>query len=347
MGLRKTEMKSMGITTFKHYTARLCASLVMVMSPGLTAQAKSPPGADVTPAVPTFQPRPDFPATCVVAAENAAENPRVALEFDITRDGTTENVTVVESNVPCFNQASMDAVRLWKYTPQKMKGRSIAQEKVRTRFVFALEAAAETTMDFVDVSPIYRVPPRYPESCQDRASKLEYVVLQFTVTAEGKPIDPEVIENSSRCFIRAATRSVEKWLYRPAKEDGKPVARENVVQRISFQLVGPRENPFEVRRGVITRVKGAGRSLRNGDLDKAEEKIAEMIADYGHSLSKTERSLIYQIRGGVRLERGDYPGALDDLRYVRAHGVLDDDTRINVGKAITQLEKAVGVRNSE
>ncbi|MEM1193433.1 MAG: hypothetical protein AAGH42_08600 [Pseudomonadota bacterium] len=87
--------------------------------------------------------------------------------------------------------------------------------------------------------------------------------------------------------------------------------------------------------------------MRNGDLDTAEEKIAKLIADYGDSLSKTERSLIYQIRGGIRLERGDYAAALDDLRYVRAHGVLDDDTRINIGKAIAQLEKAVGLRNSE
>ncbi|MEO1151096.1 MAG: TonB family protein [Pseudomonadota bacterium] len=336
----------MGYAINFHNAARLFIGLALIALPALNAKAKSPPGIDVTPAEPKRQQQPEFPAACLTAAENSQQLAKVTVQFDISRKGKTENISVVDSTAPCFNQTAADAVRTWTYTPQRMKGRPIGQEKVQTRFVFKLDDTnGPAEMNYVDATPIYRVPPIYPEKCLDLAGKEEYVLLRFTVDADGKPTDIEVEDASSRCFIRAAKKSTMKWRYRPAQDDGVPVARRNVFQQITFVLAnGAGKNVYDVRRSVVRDVKRAGSLMSRGKFDDSETKLEELLTKYADSLSKVERALIYQIRGAIRLERKDYAGALDDLRFVRTHGVLEEDTRITIGNAIEQLENALNVR---
>jgi len=87
-----------------------------------------------------------------------------------------------------------------------------------------------------DAQPLVRVPPQYPQNCQSRASNNEYVVVQFDVTPEGTVVNPQVIDSSNSCFHRAATRSVERWKYRPKIVDEQAQPRYGVQTTIRFQL---------------------------------------------------------------------------------------------------------------
>jgi protein TonB len=52
-----------------------------------------------------------------------------------------------------------------------------------------------------------------------------YVVLSYTVGANGRVADLEVVESSpSGVFDGAAQAAVRKWLYEPRKENGVAVA---------------------------------------------------------------------------------------------------------------------------
>lgn len=87
-----------------------------------------------------------------------------------------------------------------------------------------------------DAQPLVRIPPQYPDRCQGRASNEEFVVLQFDVDPSGQPQNIRVIDSSSSCFNRSATRSVERWKYQPKIESNEPKWRRDVVTRVTFLL---------------------------------------------------------------------------------------------------------------
>ena len=83
-------------------------------------------------------------------------------------------------------------------------------------------------------TPIIRHSPPYPENCRSRGIEGS-VLVQFDVTPEGNVVNARVIDAPDRCFNRI-TRTVEKWKYPPAYENGRPVMRYGVVERFSFEL---------------------------------------------------------------------------------------------------------------
>lgn len=90
--------------------------------------------------------------------------------------------------------------------------------------------------DTKGVTPAVRVEPIYPRSALRRRQG-GYVALQFTVNEKGKPVDIQVLDsNADRSLQKAAVEAVEKWLYRPAKKDGKTVRTEGVRTQLIFRL---------------------------------------------------------------------------------------------------------------
>lgn len=82
---------------------------------------------------------------------------------------------------------------------------------------------------------ITTVNPRYPSQAR-RASQEGYVVVRFTVTPEGETSNVEVTSSEPRrVFDRAAIDAVERWRFKPATRNGKPVAA-TVTNRIDFKL---------------------------------------------------------------------------------------------------------------
>lgn len=86
-----------------------------------------------------------------------------------------------------------------------------------------------------DYLPIVRVAPIYPARAQSRGLE-GYVDMSFTVTAIGTVIDPIVVFSTSGLFVRAATRAVLKFKYKPRVVDGIPVDVSGVKTRITFKM---------------------------------------------------------------------------------------------------------------
>lgn len=88
---------------------------------------------------------------------------------------------------------------------------------------------------FQEAVPLVRIPPLYPPSALSR--KLEgRVKIVFTVTEDGKVIDPVVIAaKPSGIFDQAALRAIRKWKFNKRLVDGNPVQWQS-VQTIIFHM---------------------------------------------------------------------------------------------------------------
>lgn len=72
--------------------------------------------------------------------------------------------------------------------------------------------------------PTFHPAPRYPARAL-RRGEAGTVLLQVHVDANGTPNRVEVVQSSrSRDLDREAQRSVERWRFRPAMRDGRPIA---------------------------------------------------------------------------------------------------------------------------
>jgi len=75
---------------------------------------------------------------------------------------------------------------------------------------------------------VEQVAPDYPRFA-DIAGVDGYVVLEFTVSADGSVAEPTVSESSSTLFTRAALTAIEGWQFEPVVDNGVAVpVRTNV-----------------------------------------------------------------------------------------------------------------------
>ena len=64
----------------------------------------------------------------------------VLLQFDITKTGQVDNVSVITASPPkIFNSSAVQALRKWKYKPKIVNGKAVRQKNRRVRLLFSLE----------------------------------------------------------------------------------------------------------------------------------------------------------------------------------------------------------------
>ncbi|GJM14643.1 MAG: protein TonB [Pseudohongiella sp.] len=84
--------------------------------------------------------------------------------------------------------------------------------------------------------PIIKTVATYPASALRRGIE-GYVDLSFTVTPLGTIEDVKVLyAEPEGVFERSAVRSIRRWKYSPAIENGEPVPVHDVRQRIVFEM---------------------------------------------------------------------------------------------------------------
>ena len=71
--------------------------------------------------------------------------------------------------------------------------------------------------------PVRTVPPEYPtELRRDGVSGV--VMVKCTIDEQGNVVDPEIEKSSNNAFEKPALAALKKWKFKPAKQDGTPVA---------------------------------------------------------------------------------------------------------------------------
>ncbi len=83
--------------------------------------------------------------------------------------------------------------------------------------------------------PIVRVAPQYPQRAAENGIE-GYVIVEFTVTAEGTTDNVIAVESSHKMFERNAVKAAQKFKFKPRVADGNPISVDGVQNRIIFEL---------------------------------------------------------------------------------------------------------------
>jgi bla regulator protein BlaR1 len=86
-----------------------------------------------------------------------------------------------------------------------------------------------------EYAPIDKIAPVYPVRAAARGLE-GYVILKFTVAADGTTEDIEVVESSSSLFDQTAIESAQHYRYKPRIVNGTPTAVPGVMTKIIFEL---------------------------------------------------------------------------------------------------------------
>lgn len=78
---------------------------------------------------------PQYPERCM---GRAAAKESVLVQFDVTPDGQTTNITTVESSNSCLNRAAERSVERWKYQPKIVDNTAEWRRGVQTVITFEL-----------------------------------------------------------------------------------------------------------------------------------------------------------------------------------------------------------------
>ncbi len=71
--------------------------------------------------------------------------------------------------------------------------------------------------------PVRTVAPDYPsELRRDEVSGV--VIVKCTIDVQGNVVEPSVEKSSNNAFDGPALAALKKWKFKPAKQDGAPVA---------------------------------------------------------------------------------------------------------------------------
>ncbi len=71
--------------------------------------------------------------------------------------------------------------------------------------------------------PVRTVAPEYPMELR-REGVSGVVMVKCTIDVQGNVVDPEIEKSSNGAFEQPALAALKKWKFKPAKQDGNPVA---------------------------------------------------------------------------------------------------------------------------
>ena len=194
------------------------------------------------------------------------------IEFDIGLDGKTLNPNILDCwPEAVFDEAALDVIWHYKYKPAMLNGKPVIKKgheelikfmimndqsnEARTGRLYWIRITTSmpdmvnsyikeqkmlhTGMSEIwksDIQPIFKVQPVYPKDAL--AVGLEgYCIVEFTVTEKGITADHEIVEcTPSEIFALYSIAAAKQFLYLPELENGIPVSRKGVRNKINFRI---------------------------------------------------------------------------------------------------------------
>lgn len=111
------------------------------------------------------------------------------------------------------------------------------RETTRTAEAGSVGSTYAQTGETRSVQPLRMEPPMYPRDALRRRQE-GFVVVEFTINAEGRTENIEVVESEPRgAFDVEARRAVGRWTFKPALQNGQPVPQ-RIRHTLEFNLQG-------------------------------------------------------------------------------------------------------------
>lgn len=191
------------------------ASLARQTLPEEVPVTSPPPAPVFQPAVKLSGPQPRYPPAALAAGREAT----VLLEAQIDAAGKVVAIETLEAAAADFVAASRRALSAWTFEPARLDGLP-AEDRHRVRFRFETpEAAPPSRRPIKIASPL----PTYPASAWAANTHGE-VELRVLIDRHGAVDEIEVVKGLPNGLNEAAIAAVERWKFKPALQNGEPVA---------------------------------------------------------------------------------------------------------------------------
>ncbi|HPE31972.1 MAG TPA: TonB family protein [Parvularculaceae bacterium] len=174
----------------------------------------------VAPAKPLERAKVVYPEECPSTADQTVD-----VMYDITSEGTTENIRVVRSTDSCFDNAAVDAVRKWRFEPRTVNGKPSPEYDRATRITFAARGRVENNID--ELLPVMA---GYPTNCAKGAKEVEYVTLRYDISESGETENIRIVKSTNSCFDEHSARFIANLRYGPGG------ARTDVEVTLTYEL---------------------------------------------------------------------------------------------------------------
>lgn len=193
---------------------------------------------------PVSQQRPDYP----LPMRRAGIEGEVLVVFDVTPEGRVRNAWVARSNHPGFDEAAIEAVEAWRFTPGVVDGRPV-YTRISVPMVFRIQGDGEVgfrirrprkfSPETPEAMQFERPPelknyvvPSYPREAllADEGAK---VTVGFLIGPDGLVHRAEPIGEAPAALAAAAVAAVEGFAFRPGSRAGEPCY---AGVRIEFQF---------------------------------------------------------------------------------------------------------------
>ncbi|MEO1241707.1 MAG: hypothetical protein AAFX54_07335 [Pseudomonadota bacterium] len=109
------------------------------------------------------------------------------------------------------------------------------------------------------------------------------------------------------------------------------------MTQMTFVIGGIQNPETQVRRRVSYGLERVENLIKQGQLEKAQERLNNLEAKFGDTFSLAELSSFLRQQAALKIELKDYPGALEDLYVIQAAGVTARYSVV-VGNMIIELE---------
>ncbi|HEX4824539.1 MAG TPA: energy transducer TonB [Candidatus Polarisedimenticolaceae bacterium] len=174
----------------------------------------------------------------------------VTVKALVDASGEVRRVTIVEASDASLEDLARDVMFSRHYDPAKKDGKPVAVWwTIRLQFLPAepqIEATLKCDPDSIDdavpsePNGATELPTRVRSVAPLMSSKIRrlgngYANLQCIIDRCGRVKDCKAVQSSGPDYTEAAEHAVLQWLYRPATQDGKPIAVYFTI-RVDFKV---------------------------------------------------------------------------------------------------------------
>lgn len=227
------------------------------------------------------------------SAKQAGVEGRVIVQFVVNREGTVEDLKVIEGVNEELNRAAMEAVKAQEFKPGRQDGEPV-RVAMSIPVTFKLgdslpsnldEPSAKRSRDAAndEVFMVVEDQPElkggmeavqeaidYPESAKEAGIDGQ-VIVQFVVNEDGQVEDPKVIRGVHEALNRAAVDAVREQIFEPGRQQGEPVSVQmSLPVKFTLSESGPNtEDSAEAARRAL--------SLEITDLEVTSDRVSGRI----------------------------------------------------------------------
>jgi TonB family protein len=97
---------------------------------------------------------PAYPERCMRRARNTEV---IVLEFDVSEEGYTENVHIIDSSNRCLEKTAIESVKKWRYEPKLVDGKPVKRPGVQTQLTFNLSRDSQSDFRRIVRNKLLRV----------------------------------------------------------------------------------------------------------------------------------------------------------------------------------------------